>query len=169
MSNAMVRVVPHFASSTRTCGGQYHLKHDYFEKIIGSRKPDHFFLCAQGPEPNVVDFSSITYFNRYSQLLTRRARPVRKYCLRRQKSAHPYVPWDEFKARVVVCTPNRTRLESGACCLSNVFYGRGNRFPLKRFLNDGVSQPEIVGMPISFRKMTLLFTRTMGIIHRDAI
>ena len=47
------------------------------------------------------------------------------------------------------------------------FYDRGGTFPLKRFLNDGVPKPKVVGMSILFRKMTCFLNLGHGIIHRD--
>ena len=41
---------------------------------------------------------------------------------------------------------------------SDAFYDRGSTFPVCCFLNGGVLQPKIVGMPILFRKMTFLYT-----------
>ena len=41
------------------------------------------------------------------------------------------------------------------------FYDIVSTFPPNCFLNDGVSQPKIVGMSIFFRKMTLLYTWAM--------
>ena len=41
-------------------------------------------------------------------------------------------------------------------------YDRGSTFPLKCFLNDGDPQPKIVGMPILFREMALLYTWAVG-------
>ena len=49
----------------------------------------------------------------------------------------------------MVCEPV-VGLRAGA------FYGRGSTYPLKRFLNEGVPLPKIVGKPILLRKMAFL-------------
>ena len=43
-------------------------------------------------------------------------------------------------------------------------------FPLKRFLNDEVPKPKIVGVPILFQNLTFWYLLGgRGILHRDAI
>ena len=66
-------------------------------------------------------------------------------------------------------SPRKGRLaplhfSSRACSTIEVAYFR-NFF----FLNYGVPQPKVVGMPIMFRKITFLYTWGHGIIDRDAI
>ena len=52
----------------------------------------------------------------------------------------------------------------GVCTIKDALYDRGSTFPLKCFLNNGASQPKIVGMPIFFRKMMCLYTWATGFI-----
>ena len=45
----------------------------------------------------------------------------------------------------------------------DVFYDRGRTFPPTCFLDHGVPEPKIVGMPILFSETTFLYTWAMGL------
>ena len=47
--------------------------------------------------------------------------------------------------------------------VSDEFYDRGSTFPRKCLLTDWAPQPKIVGMPMLFRKMAVLYTWAMGL------
>ena len=47
---------------------------------------------------------------------------------------------------------------------SDAFYDRGCTIPLKCFLDDGVINPKIVGMPILFRKLTFFCAWAMRLV-----
>ena len=63
------------------------------------------------------------------------------------------------------CSPTTAAVAVTLCLvpISGAFYDRGRKFPLKYFLNDGVTLPKIVGMSVLSRKMTFWYTWAMGL------